>query len=118
MNNESFVEAIRLLVRDASIDDVLENVADPPGRKPPEKLVKLSEWFNSLDDFGKGMVKSIISESVDMGVFSFLAILDGVRKFDDSPNSFLKLEYVNESSATLINDPNREYLHDIFNREE
>ncbi|MGS0690433.1 hypothetical protein [Shewanella sp. 30m-9] len=111
MNNSEFIIVIQDVVSTTAIEDTLDNLKSPPGRRPDESLVKQSTWFNSLSDSDKDMVKSIISDAVNESAFGFLCVLDGVRSTSESGTSNnLKLTHGN----TLLNDPEKEYLHDLY----
>jgi hypothetical protein len=111
MNNSEFIVKIEDVVSASAIEDTIDNLSSPSGRKPDENLVKQSAWFNSLSDSDKGMVKSIISDAVNESVFGFLCVLDGVRSISASGDSNnLKLTH----GDTLLNDIENECLHDLY----
>jgi len=111
VNNSEFIAIIEDVVSASAIEDTIENLNSPSGRKPDENLVKQSAWFNSLSDSDKNMVKSIISDAVNESVFGFLCVLDGVRSISDSGDSNnLKLTH----GDTLLNDIENECLHDLY----
>ena len=116
MEGSEFVEAVRRYVRDESIKDNLHLFSNPPGRAPKTELVELSNWYNALDDHGKEMVRRVVSESVDAGLFSLFCVLDGVRTIEEKdPKGEFKLYYVNGKAKVLINDFDKESLHDLYN---
>lgn len=47
MNAVQFVENIKGVVYEASVEDVMEVLSNPPGRRPRPQLTKLSEWASS-----------------------------------------------------------------------
>lgn len=117
MNNELFIELIKMHVRDAAIEDVISKLNKPPGRKPRERHVTQSQWFNQLSTDDKNSVKEVVQEAVDEAIFGFLAVLDGVRAVEDSSEhkgEFI-LMYGLEGVNERLNDPDKEYLHDIYN---
>ena len=57
MTSENFIDAIREVVAENSVISVQSNLIKPPGRKPSEKLVMMSEWYNKLVDGDKGELK-------------------------------------------------------------
>jgi len=118
MEGSEFVEAVKRYVRDQSIEDNLDLFSDPPGRAPKTELVQLSKWYNALDDNGKEMVRRVVRESVDAGLFSLFCVLDGVRTIEDrDPKGEFKLYYVNGEERVLLNDFDKEFLHDLYNAE-
>ncbi len=116
MTSEEFVEAIKLYVRDAAIRDVTSICSKPPGRTPENRLVEASGWFNSLGETEKSTLEWIVKEAVDYAVFGLLCVLDGVRVIEEpGDRGELRLLYVKGSEQVLLNDPNKEFLHDLFN---
>jgi hypothetical protein len=115
MNGEQFVKALKMVVRDNTISGLIENFKKPPGRHPTGKFVNLSKWYLSLSDSDKEKIKEVIELAVDSSVFGILAVLDGVRAIeDDCSKGRINLTYVNGSSEILLNDPQNEYLHDMY----
>lgn len=115
MNREEFVKSIKENVRGSSISGTIKNLEKPPGRRPEPELVKLSEWYNGLNESDKGMVFRAIERAVDQSVFGFFAVLDGVRVIEDtSLKGMLELYYTNDSSKVLLNNEQDDYLHDIY----
>lgn len=116
MNGEEFVKAIKISVRESTINGSINMLEKPPGRKPRQKNLTQSEWYHNLSEGDNAMLKSIISEVVDASLFGFFAVLDGVRAFEDREDKgTLKLFYRNTSEEVLLNNPDEEYLHDIYN---
>jgi hypothetical protein len=106
MNSHEFVAVIRRTVRDSAVDGEIQVLEHPPGRRPPAEVIAQSKWYKSLDDEARKMLASIIASAVDMSVFGFLCVLDGVRVVEDGPNKgAFELRYVKDSE-TLLNDPN------------
>ena len=97
------------------MNGVLKQLEEPSGRNPEARRLKLSDWFNSLDESTAERVKDVIEESVDAAVFGFLCVLDGVRAISNEPDVSLKLMVVTPSEDPhLLNDPNNEELHDLY----
>ena len=115
MNTEEFINAIKTVVVNGSIESMHETLNRPPGKKPVQDLVELSDWFNKLNDENKRMLLKVIKQSVEMSVFSFLCILDGVTAIeDDQIKGRLTLHYEKNNIKKLLNDSNEEYLHNLF----
>ncbi|MCA1032997.1 hypothetical protein LCL95_18575 [Bacillus timonensis] len=118
MNNKDFVKTIIEVVREESIADSIEDLIDPPGRKPSSEDIELSSWFNQLEDNDKEKLIKIVRRAVDTSIFGFLAVLDGVRAIESDPNKGkLELHYKKTENSILLNNPKVEYLHDIFNNQ-
>ncbi len=116
MDANKFIEAIKEVVGEGSIRGVQSQLLKPTGRKPSKNLVAMSNWYNGLNDGDKGMVIKIIRESVQMGIFSFLCIIDGVSFVENGPDKGqFKLIFEKNNDQFLINDPTHEFLHDLFN---
>ncbi|MDH5392372.1 MAG: hypothetical protein OEY11_04200 [Gammaproteobacteria bacterium] len=115
MTPDNFVSLIKEAVEVGAKDDVIENLKEPPGRKPDPELLKNSEWYLSLDEKGKERVKSIISDSISETIFGFLSVLDGVRSISESgEENSLELHHKDKGKRTLLNDQSKEYLHDMY----
>ena len=119
MNQEEFIEVIKNSVANAAVLDVIETLKFPPGRRPAERAVKLSTFYNQLSLEQQQQINEIIHIAVDASVFGFLCIIDGVRSINDLENQgSLKLTYKDEDGIeTLLNDPEENYLHDIYKAE-
>ena len=115
MDIREFIDAVRMVVRDSAVSETLDNLRKPPVRKPEQERLKRSAWCNSLDKDHQGIVAHVIQDAVDSAVFGFLCVLDGVRAVEDGPNKGrFELRYV-KGGVTVINAPDGEMLHDIFN---
>ena len=112
MNQLEFIKKLNKIVKENSYKDIISTLEDPPGRRPAEKLKEMSEFYNSQDS--KEVINNIISFSIESTIFSFLCLLDGVRKLDNE-NGSLQLFYDNNNSKNLLNNSEEDYLHDIFN---
>ena len=119
MDSKQFVAALKLAVERSSVEGIKELLIKPPGRKPNAEMLRRSGWFNNLSDEDKDMVMEIAGESVKFSVFGFLCVLDGVRAIEDEEDKgILKLFFEKDGNSALINDPGKEFLHDLYNSEE
>jgi hypothetical protein len=115
MNQDKFIQGIKGL-RDNSIEEMEESLKDPPGRSPRKKDKEASDYWNSLDDREKNIIRYIISESTDMSIFSFLCVLDHVGFIEDTEEkSQFELYATKNGKRELINDGDKEELHNLFN---
>lgn len=115
MNTTLFIDSIKQVVIEDSIKSVQSNLKNPPGRKPAHGLVELSEWFHSLDTENQSMILKLVRESVQTAVFGFLCVLDGVRTIEDTEvKGQLKLIYEKGQESILLNDLDKDYLHDLL----
>lgn len=118
MTPEEFITKIKEVVYESAIRGSLSLIQKPSGRNPPANLVALSQWFSGLSEADKKTVKTAITLAARQAVFGMLAVLDGVRQIENpSENGMLELRYVNNNEIRLLNDPNADSLHDLFNRE-
>ena len=49
MTSEEFVRAVKMQTSDAAARGTLQILKRPPGRKPSERLLRLSEWYKALN---------------------------------------------------------------------
>jgi hypothetical protein len=117
MNNEKFVEAIKEVIVKGAKEGVKSNITKPAGRQPQQKYIIMSSFYNKLSEHDKEMLQLVIKESVEAAIFGLLCAFDGVSVIDDYKGEY-KLYYEKDGIQTLINDPDKEYLHDLFNAEE
>lgn len=118
MESSEFVEAVKRYVRDEAVEGNLQVFKAPPGRAPRTELVEVSRWYNALDDKGKEMVRRVVRHSVDAGLFGLFCVFDGVTSIEEKePRGEFKLYYVNGEEKLLLNDFDKEFLHDLYNAE-
>lgn len=55
MTTETFIDVVKEVVRDASINSVETLLHQVPGRSPDKRLVALSAWHTALSDSDKQM---------------------------------------------------------------
>lgn len=116
MNVTEFVNAIRMAVENTAVNGQLKSYRAPPGRKPSEDLVELSNWYKSLTKADQEMLGKAMRDAVGASIFGFLCVLDGVRVIENSlERGELELWYVKDGNRTLINDPSENLLHDEYN---
>ena len=117
MTTTEFVEKIRQVVYNSTVTGCLSLMQKPPGRKPSPQLAALSQWFNQLSESDKGKVRDVIELAARQSVFGVFAVLDGVRQVEDTESKgILELRHLKDGQSQLLNDPNAEPLHDIFNQ--
>jgi len=115
MNQNYFVEVLRKVVVDQSVNDMLLNLDKPPGSKPTEDILKQSKFYLGLSNDQKIDLKSVLNETAEMTLFGLLCVLDGVRAIEEhGEKGSLELWYRKGDFTHLINDPDKEFLHDLF----
>lgn len=118
MNNEEFVKAIRAAVEQSTVAGLINEFEED--KLPAEKVREMSAFYNGLNESGKDMIRQIMLESVQSAIFGLLCVIDGVRAFENGPGKGrLELWYKKDSSgeSLLLNSPDAECLHDIYNGE-
>lgn len=111
-NKIEFTKLIKEVVAQSAIDDTIDTLNDPPGRKPAEDLLAQSKWYKGLDPVDREMVNEILADAVHGAVFEFLCVLDGVRSIS-GPGEYNELNL--SRCGVQLNDESGEYLHDIYN---
>lgn len=116
MTAEEFVKVLKIQTSDAAIKGTISTLQHPPGRKPHERLVRLSNWYSQLNDSDRQMLRAAIKEAAESATFGFFCVLDGVRVIESTPDKGeLELYFVKDMERTLINDPKAEELHNLYN---
>jgi hypothetical protein len=117
MTAREFIEKIRQVVYNTTVTGCLSLLQEPPGRKPSPQLAALSQWFNQLSEADRAKVRGVIELAARKSVFGVFAVLDGVRQVENTESKgALELRYWKDGQSQLLNDPNAEPLHDIFNQ--
>ena len=117
MDADEFIAAIKVVVHDSTISGTQVMLERPSGRKPPEKIVQLSQWYNALPESDKNRVREVITLAVHGSVFGLLSVIDGVQVIESSvEKSDFELHQVREGARNIINGNNIS-LHDIYQSE-
>jgi len=109
MTETDFATAIKTEAYDAAVVDAIQLLRNPPGAKPRPELVRLSDWFLSLPESDQQMVADAVRLGALGAAFGVLAMLDGVRVWENSQKGDLRIL---SSDGTDLN-PNHD-LHDRF----
>lgn len=116
MDQVNFVQLVKKVVTEDTIKSVEELITNPPGRSPQKRLVDLSNWFKGLSEEDKERLRELIKDSANSAVFGFLCAIDGVRSIDNpGDKGRLLLYYEKNGDRVLLNDPDQDFLHDIYN---
>lgn len=116
MDQVSFVQLVKKVVTDDTVKSIEELITNPPGRSPQKRLVDLSNWFKGLSEEDKDRLRELIKDSASSAVFGFLCVVDGVRAIDNpGDKGRLLLYYEKDGERILLNDSDRNFLHDIYN---
>jgi hypothetical protein len=115
MKADKFAQIVKQ-IRDESINDIITFFTKPPGRRPRNRHLDISNWFNNLTDNDKLMARELVKESIHSSLFSLLCAIDGARRIENEEEmGQLKLYYLKDNKEILINDPDNQDLHDLYN---
>ena len=115
MTKEQFIQNIKSVVYDRSIEGTILLLCNPPGRHPVEALRALSLWFNQLPQSDRDRIEAIIRIAVRQALFGMLAVLDGERPISGAGERIsVELHPTNGDSAIVLNDAGSQPLHDLF----
>ena len=118
MTPEDFIRALKVVIHDAGIRAVRETLERPSGRTPQRSVVKLFDWYHSLSDADRQKLTEVVQHAVHASIFNFLCVLDGVCAIEDTQKKGeLELCYLRDGVRTLLNDPDAEFLHDLYQGE-
>lgn len=117
MTRSEFLKALKVQTSDAAIFGTKANFERPPGRRPREQDLKLSDWYRNLSESDRVLVDASMREAAELAIFSLLCVLDGVSAIEDGHDKGdLILHYLKDGEKLLLNDPQAEFLHDGYNR--
>jgi len=118
MNQEEFINGIKIAVGESAYKSMLSILLDPPGRSPSVDSLQLSEWYNSLQNNDREMIGKVIQGTIDMTVFGCLCVLDGVKTIEpQGDKGKFELYFIKGATKVLLNDINDDFLHDLWNAE-
>lgn len=116
MTREEFIRVVKIQTSDSAVSGTIAGLRQPAGRKPNERDVVLSEWFNRLSSHDQIMVEQSLRKAAELAIFSFLGVIDGISAIeDDDEKGELVLLYKRNNETTLLNDSSAESLHDEYN---
>lgn len=108
-----FVVSLKADTR-ASVESTIEYLRASSARKPPEPLQSLGLWFRGLGAEDQAMVRTAMTYAAEGSLFGVLSVLDGVSSARGVPGQY-ELYHVSDGSRTRLNDPDGDFLHDLFN---
>ena len=118
MNQEEFVK----LLKDSLVQKVVNNnlilFENPPGRMPDKLLIEVSTFYKSLSETERETFRKCLIFQSRSVIFNILTMMDGVNKFSEDLNGRFELNVIENGIKSHLNDPNDEYLHDLFNSEQ
>jgi hypothetical protein len=118
MDSKKFIRNIKQVVHDDVIKNLINDLENPSGRKPPKDLIALSKYISNLSETDRSILQKIISHATHNAIFGLLCVLDGVRVIENSAEKgALKLYWEKGDEKVLINNPKSEDLHDIYQSE-
>jgi hypothetical protein len=115
MTQKYFIEIVRRVVQQQAVSDILENLENPPGRQPPERIKKLSLFYKQLDKDQQANLKDILNEATEMTLFGMFCVIDGVRSIESGESKgALELWYRKGETTILLNNIEDDFLHDLM----
>lgn len=117
MKPEQFVRSLKSECRDSAVSDCVASFEKPPGRRPAQALLELSQWFLALQPSDRELVIRAMREAADATLFGVLCVIDGVRTIESDPvKSSFTLSAEQGDSVSVIS-PGDDFLHDIYRSE-
>lgn len=114
MNAEEFVQAIKQAMSN-NVLGLIKFIENPPGRSPSQSSLRISKFYNGLNDVDKKTFQEALELAVGQSMDNFLCILDGSLAIESGEKKGeLELFYTDGESRTRLNDPEGNPLSDIF----
>lgn len=115
MNSAEFVGAVKTVCSDGEAEGIIRSFRNPPGRRPSNRSMRLSKWFQQLSVNDQEMLREALTDTAERVVFGIMCVLDGARAIESGPEKgSLELYYVKGDQRVLLNDPQNEELHHLF----
>jgi hypothetical protein len=117
MKPEQFVQRLKSECRDSAVSGCVASFEKPPGRRPDQALLRLSQWFVALPSSDRELVVRAMREAADATLFGVLCVIDGVRTIESgTEKSRFTLSAERGGSVSVIS-PTDDFLHDIYRSE-
>lgn len=114
MDAQGFVTAVREQVQEQAVKDLIKTFTAPPGRKPRDLLVKVSEWRARLTSDEQKLLDDVIAESVRVALFGLFAVVDGARVVDSDVERFIIAALDHQGGKDELNEDVNVDLHSEF----
>ena len=111
MTPRKFVSALKREVRE-DVASTVEYIASPPVPNPPGHLGKFSRWWRGLSAADRRVARDLLCYAAEGSLFSLLNIRDGVHSLD---KGHFELFHVKGKSRTRLNNPDGDFLYELFN---
>jgi hypothetical protein len=119
MTPEEFVEALRRAALVAAVDGMEAILERPPGRRPKPELVDASNWYRSLSEHDRRVMRQVMIMTAYQTVFGVLAVLDGARVIEDDPQKGeFRIIYKKGGKEWDLTEQNGSPLHELLNDED
>jgi hypothetical protein len=117
MTPEEFVNALREVVLTPAVNSTMSVIENPPGRRPRPELMEANAWYRDLSDHERAGVRVVASMVARQAVFGVLAVLDGARVVEDTPEKgSFRLVFRKGGKEWELNPANGVPLHDLLNQ--
>ncbi|MGX5651462.1 hypothetical protein ACWKW4_14505 [Hydrogenophaga borbori] len=114
MTPDFFVDALQAECRDAAVQGCVEQLRAPSGRRPTSELVRMSNWFNALDEASQKFVIQAMDDAADATLFGVLCVLDGVRVIEPAGEKSEFRLTVSRAGVNSVLAPGESNLHDLL----
>ena len=114
MNREEFVRELKQNCSKAAVSDCITMLDKPPGRKPEQNLLNLSEWFKALSGPDRACVIEAMRMAADTTLFGVLCVLDGVRSIESTSEKTQFTLHASKAGEVTVLSPSDDFLHDIL----
>lgn len=114
MTVEEFVQAVKRAMSN-NVPGLIKFIEKPPGRSPSQSSLRISRFYNGLNDVDKKIFQEALELAVGQSIDNFLCILDGSLAIESGEKKGdLELFYNDGENRTRLNDPEGNPLSDIF----
>ncbi len=110
-----FVTALELVAVSSAAESTILALDEPPDRSSSPALVEASAWYHRLSEEDRKHLRYVLNEAAYEVAFGVLAVIDGVRTVEDSPDKGrFKLTFEKGGKLWDLNPGKGEMLHDLL----
>lgn len=113
LTGTEFIDVVYNDVYLAAIRNVQRTLENPPGRQPASRVLAMHDWFISLAEADRDMLREVVAYAADHAIFGLLCVLDNVQPVVDGYREQLELQ-VRAGGAQRNLAEEGEELHGLF----
>lgn len=114
MQKVEFAALLASALKKSTALSIIQHLRESPGRNPSLRYINMANFYNKIEAKDREDFFEIIDYSVEMAIFNFLCLIDGVYTFPGHEEISIELYISDENRKLQINIDDDLFLHDLF----